>query len=375
MKFDIAAKLVSPTQRAWVVHAGRAKVNYDEFSQNDIVFLEAPYLSLEDKILKSKGSLRRAIRRSVAWREHAETTGSSAPSGLLKDYDDGTFKETDLQTLSGSVSRLYGQAKKGDLVIVPGRDVYDGLSRQVIRFGEITSDFDPTKKHSGGRLASQQVPFRDVRWLKVVPRRALSIHLERKIGKPPAVREIKIDKDNEELLKHAYDSYIFDGNSSSLVIADKYDAPDFVVLNRSSDLIAFLVAAHAKLHPRDGAKFDIKDIDAFTAANFKDAAVENIEVNFSSPGHWRIVGASVSLAAFVALGIAVFSSGLPAGVMANGIEVINSVSPTDGTAKDLEDSMNFLLKSVEKLQLQKAADTANNAKQVIGLQSSTKPVK
>lgn len=374
MKFDIAAKLVSPTQRAWVVHAGRARVNYDEFAENSLVFLEVPYLSLDDKILKSKGKLRRAIRRSVAWRKHAETTGSFAPSDVLNDYDDGTFKETDLQTLSGSVNRLYGQAKKGDLVIVPGRDIYDGMSRQVIRFGEITSDFDPSKTHSGGRLAAQKVPFRTVRWLKVVPRRSLSIHLERKIGKPPAVREIKIDKENEELLKHAYDSYIFEGNSSSLVIADKYDAPDFVVLNRSSDLIAFLVSAHAKLNQQVGIALDIKSIDEFTAANFKDAAVENIELEFSSPGHWRIVGASVSLAAFVALGIAVLSSGIPADVLANGIEVVNSVSPTDNTVKDLEESMNILLKSVDKLQLQKATDTANSAKEIIGLQSSTKPV-
>lgn len=374
MKFDIAAKLVSPSQRAWVVHAGRGKVNYNDFSENDIVFLEAPYLRLDNNVVKSKGNLRRAIRRSLEWRRHAETTGSNPPSELLTDYADGTFEESDLQTLSGSISRLYGQAKTGDLVIVPGRDIYEGVSRQVIRFGEIISDFDASEKYSGSRQASQDVPFRKVRWLNVVARRSISIHLERKIGKPPAIREIKIDKDSEELLKYAYDSYIFEGNSSSLVVADKYDAPDFVILNRSSDLIAFLVSAHAKLSQGDNSHLNIEDVDAFTAKYFQDAAIENIEVNFSSPGHWRIVGATVSLAAFVALGIAVFSSGLSPTVLASGIEVINSVSPDDTTAKNLEESMNLLLKSVDKLQLQKAADTANEAKQVIGLQSSTKPV-
>ncbi|MDW9518089.1 hypothetical protein GOC53_19825 [Sinorhizobium medicae] len=374
MKFDIAAKLISPSQRAWVVHAGRARVNYDEFVQNDIVFLEAPYLRLENNILKSKDNLRRAIRRSVAWREHAETTGSQPPSQLLKDFNAGTFEESDLQTLSGSVSRLYGQAKKGDLVIVPGRDVYDGLSRPVIRFGEIVSDFDPSDAYSGNRGASQEVPFRKVRWLKVVPRKEVSIRLERRIGKPPAVREIQVDRDSEELLKHAYDSYIFEGNSSSVVIADKYDGSDFVVLNRSSDLIAFLVSAHAVVSQNGGIPPSINDIDEFTAKHFRDAPIENIEVDFASPGHWRIFGATVSLAAFVALGVAVLSSGIPADVLASGIEVTNSVSPDDSTAKDLEESMNLLLKSVEKLQLQKAVDTASTAKEVIGLQSSTKPV-
>ncbi|MDX8518737.1 hypothetical protein [Mesorhizobium dulcispinae] len=372
MKFDIAAKLVLPSQRAFVVHAGRARVNYDEFVQNDIVFLEAPYLRLGDISLNSKGNVRRAIRRSIALRNHAETTGSQQPSELTKDYDDGTFQESDLQTLSGSVARLYGRAKKGDLVIVPGRDSYDGLYRPVIRFGEIASDFSASDIYDGNRLASQKVPFRKVRWLNVVPRKEISIRLERRIGKPPAVREIKIDRDSDELLRHAYDSYIFEGNSSSVVSADKYDAADFVVLNRASDLIAFLVSAHAVVSRNVGSPLSIGDIEAFTEQHFRDARVENIEVDFASPGYWRIFGASVSLAAFVALGIAVLSSGVPANVLASGIEVTNSVSPEDGTAKDLEKSMNLLLRSVDKLQLHKAVRTANNAKKAIGLQSSTK---
>lgn len=373
MKFDIAAKLVLPSQRAFVVHAGRARVNYDEFVENEIVFLETPYLHLESSILKSKSNLRRAIRRSVAWKDHAETTGSQAPSQFLKDYADGTFQESSLQTLSGSVARLYGQAKKGDLVVVPGRDVYDGLHRPVIRFGEIASDFSASDIYNGQRLASQKVPFRRVRWLNVVPRKEISIRLEKRIGKPPAVRGIKIDRDSDELLRHAYDSYIFEGNSSSVVVADKYDATDFVILNRSSDLIAFLVSAHAVLSQNNGTPPIINDIEAFTARHFGDARIENIEVDFASPGHWRIFGASVSLAAFVALGVAVLSSDVPADVLASGVEVTNSVSPNDGTAKNLEESMNLLLKSVDKLQLQKTVDTANNARKVIGLQSSTKP--
>lgn len=356
-----------------MVHAGRARVNYNEFKENGIVFLEAPYLRLENNTVKSKTNLRRAIRRSVAWREHAETTGSLAPSEVLDHYDSGTFKESDLQSLSGSVSRIYGQAKKGDLVIVPGKEVIDGLSQPVICFGEITSHFDPSETFSGGKLSSQSVPIRRVRWLKVVPRKSISFQLERRIGKPPAVREIKINRDNEELLGHAYESYIFEGNSSSLVLADKYDARDFVLLNQSSELIAFLVSAHAVI-TQNGNPGDIKDIRAFTEKYFQEAPIENIEVDFASPGHWRIVGATVSLAVFVSLGIAVLSSGMSTTELKGGIKVTNSVSPEDGTAKDLEESMNILLDSVEKLQLEKATDTASKAKADIGLQSATKPV-
>ncbi|TXN08572.1 hypothetical protein FV222_00800 [Methylobacterium sp. WL103] len=51
LKIDIAAKLVSPTQQAWVIHAGKSQSSFNDFSRKDIAFLEAPYLALDDKIL------------------------------------------------------------------------------------------------------------------------------------------------------------------------------------------------------------------------------------------------------------------------------------------------------------------------------------
>ncbi|WP_312948440.1 hypothetical protein [Agrobacterium sp.] len=373
-KFDIAAKLVSPETRAWVIHAGRSQLNYADFNQNNIVFLEAPYLELNKQTLATRSAVRQAVRRSLAWRRHAETTGSQPPSAALSGYSDAVFSDTSLQALSGSISRLYGQAKVGDIIAVPGRDVYEGIPRPIIKFGEIISDFNESDVYSGVRLANQSVPVRRVKWLNNVPRKSVSLHLERKIGKPPAVREIKIEKDTEELLKHAYESYIFEGNSSGLVIADKYDGSDFIVLNKSSELIAFLVSAHAAFVKGTKPAGQITDIEKFTEQFFKQASVENIEVDFASPGYWRIIGATVSLAAFVGLGVAVLSSGLSANDLALGIEVTNSVSPADPTAKAMEDSMNMFLQSVDRLELDKAVKSATDAKQIIGLQSSTKPV-
>lgn len=372
--FDIAAKLVSPSMRAWVVHAGRSQLNYGDFSKENVVFLETPYIKLTKKTLATRSGIRQALRQSLDLRKHAETTGSNAPTQQLAAYSDAVFEDHSLQALSGSISRLYGQAKVGDLVIVPGRDLHEGISRPIIRIGEIVSEFDPQDTYSGGRLANQSVPVRRVKWLNLVPRKSVSLHLERKIGKPPAVREIKIEKDTEELLKHAFDSYVFEGNSSGLVIADKYDGSDFVTLNKSSELIAFLVSAHAAFVKGNNPPQSIKNPQQFTAQYFKHASIENIEVDFASPGYWRIVGATVSLAAFVALGVAVFSSGLSADTLVNGIEVTNSVSPADPSAQALEESMNIFLKSIDKLELEKAVKSATEAKQIIGLQSSAKPV-
>lgn len=373
-KFDISAKLVLPSTKAWVVHAGRGRVNYNDFAAENIVFLEAPYLHLDKQILSKRENIRRALRQSIAWREHEETTGSQPPSQNPKDYPDSVFSDNALQALSGSISRLYGQAKVGDLIVVPGRDIIDSVSQAVVRIGEVVSTFDPQDVYSGGRVENQAVPLRKVKWLNIVPRRNISLLLERKIGKPPAVREIKIDKDTEELLGHAYASYIFEGSSSGVVSADRYDGSDFIILNNSSELIALLVSAHAAFAGGVNAPSRITDAKDFAAKYFTHSSVENIEVDFASPGYWRIIGATVSLAAFVGLGIAVFSSGLSADALLKGIEVTNSVSPSDANVKALEESMNLFLKSMDKLELEKTTKTATDAKAIIGLQSSTKPV-
>lgn len=347
-------------------------MNYRDFVDSGIVFLEAPYIDLEPDALATRPGIRRAIRRAVARREHEETTGSSEPSAVLNDYDDGAFYDDNLKALGGSLIRLYREAKVGDLVIVPGRETHDGFMRSVVRIGEISTPFSRNDIYSGARAITKKVPVRHVRWLRVVARRDISPLLERKIGKPPAVRALKIEKETEQVLKIAYNSYIFEGNSSSLVIADRYDGSDFVTLNRSSDLIAFLVSAHAIFAVPDPGGNKVKDIEEFTKEHFKDASVDNIEIAFASPGYWRIAGATASLAAFVALGIAVFTSGIGANDLSHGIEVTNSIAPHDPTAKYLEQSMNFLLKSFDKIELQKVIKEAVEAKKEIGLQSPTK---
>ncbi|MBS9476081.1 hypothetical protein [Ancylobacter radicis] len=373
MKFDIAAKIVEQSQKAWVVHAGKAQRHYDIFRDNELVFLEVPYIQLNNSRLRTGAGIRRAIRQSIDLRRYNETTGISEPTRQFEDYASGSFSEKSLQALVGSINRIYSQAKVGDIVIVPGREAVDGITQPVVRFGEIAAPFSDEDIFESGEGSIAKVPFRRVRWLNTVPRKQLTVRLERRIGKPPAVRQITIDRDAEELLGLVYESYIFHGNSNSVIFADRYDGSDFVVLNRSSEIIAFLVSAHAKLSLGRDHNFRVSDLEEFTERHFSDASISNIEVDFASPGYWRIIGASVSLGAFVALGVAVLTSGMSVADMQGGIEVMNSVSP-DGTAADLQESMNILLQSIDSIQLEKVAEQAARARDTIGLQSPTRVV-
>lgn len=374
MKFDVAAKIVNPGQRAWVVHAGKGQANFREFVDNNIVYLEAPYLRLDPSIVADRKKLRKAIRQSIKLWDAAETTGATPPSDNLNDYSDAVFEDKAYQTLGGSIHRLFGLANVGDLVVVPGKAVSGGTAKPTILLGEIAAPFSPDDRYSGRRPHTKNVLVRKVNWLRAVDRKKVSIFLETKIGRPPAVRKIKIEKDTEELLKHAYPSYIFSGSSSGLITADAYDGTDFPVLNRASELIAFLVSAHAAIASGQTDLGTIIDVASFIEQFFKESSVENIELSFSSPGGWRIVGATATLAAFVVLGVAVFASGNAADMSQHGVQVINSVSPNDPTTSALQESMNILLRSVDNLEVQRLTKIAVDAKSQIGLNTPTKIV-
>jgi hypothetical protein len=374
--FDLSSKIVTEEQNAWVVHAGRARKHFPGFVGEGAVFLETPFLKIDRKIVENKNLLRQAVRRSKAFEKHYGTTGSQVPSELLSDYPSDPFEETRLTSITGSIASLFGRAKVGDIVMVPGRDDVNGMLQSSIRFGEIVSDFKSDDVLKSTNTGLMEVPYRQVRWLNSVPRRKISYHLERKIGKPPAVRKIGIEKETEEILKYTFPSYIFSGNSSSLITGDRYDGPDFLLLNKCGELISALIAAHAFFSkPENRVNLNINsitDIEGFTNLYFPDARIDNIEVGFSSPGSWRIMGATVTLGAFVALGIAIFSSDLTASQLTTDLTVTNSVSQSDDSSARLSESMGLFLQSLEPTQFEKLSKIGRKGKEKIGLKSPVK---
>lgn len=367
--FDLAAKVVTSQQSAWVAHAGRGMQHSHDFLTKNAVFLETPYLDLTGVDLTKRGDIRRAIRRSAAFDKHYNITGSSAPSAILSEYDDAPFDETGLTSLSGGVARMFGAMKPGDIVMSPGVLPGEEYNTPVIHFGEVQSAFELTDIISGSKSISQSVPYRKVRWLKPVPRKEISLYLDRKIGKPPALREIVIDRDTEEILQHAYPSYIFGETSSGMIEASKYDGTDFVTLTDAQRLIAAFVAAHHVFSSQMQVN-QITDLDAFVRENFKNASVENIVVEFASPGFWQLVGASTSLAAFVGLGIAILTSDVDLTTLPDLLTVTNSISAPGQVEADIEENMKQFLRSIDQMQLLRAREAAQKAKEDIGLKSS-----
>lgn len=371
--FDISAKIVTTEQKSWVIHGGRAQQNIQDFIGRNAVFLEAPYLILEEGVTSSRTLLRSALRRAEAFYVHHNTTGSSTPSDRIEDYDSSPFEDSGKKSLAGGIGRLFGRVSKGDIVMSPGRIEGPEYSSPAIHFGEIASEFNTEDYINGSRAISQQVPIRRVNWLNTVPRKEISVYLDKKIGKPPALREIAIERDTEEILQHTYKSYIFENTSSSLIEADRYDGSDFITLTRSQHMIAALVAAHHAFSNQQHVA-EITDFEAFVRTNFANAAVENIVVDFASPGFWRIIGASASMAAFVGLGIAVLASDVDLAQIGADLIVTNSISAPGQAESDVQANMKAFFSSIDNLEVSRLREIAKSAHEEIGLKSSVNQV-
>lgn len=373
VKFDLALKVVRSDQKAYVVHAGRARRNFSQFHEESAAFLEIPGLSLTDVNLKIRFQIRQAIRRWIAVSRYLDDPEShNKPSSLLKNYPKEVFKEAYFTKLAGSIAALYGKAKVGDIIITPGFETVEGYKTAVVLFGEITSDFVAENSTNCGGKFSQGLPYRAIKWKNVVRRKNISPAVDAHISRPPAVREIKIGEKTEEILGFTYENYVFESSSASKIEARKYDAskfPDFVDVN---GLIAFFIAAYTAIEANKMREIRIDEINAFTREYFHQTGIENIKLDFASPGFWRIVGGGAVLATFVSLSLAAFSGQTDLSKADIGIEITNSVaSPTEDDRK-MQESINILFRSLDIKQKKEIQERVKRAESTIGLKSSVK---
>lgn len=366
-KFDIATKIVSSTQRAFVVHAGRERRNHSHFTDESIAFLEIPGFELTPEIARSRSLLRRAMRRQIAREEYGNNPIGERPASDLNAYSGDVLQDGSLTRTVASIHALYSRMKPGDIVITPGFEQIGKYRRPIVNFGEIASAFSANDIFNGPTASSDRVPFRKVKWLNTIPRREIPPQLELRIGRPPAVRQIEITEETERLLDFTYSNYIYENGSSSLIEASRYTGEKFGLLNDSSRLIEILAAAYA--YASQPTTHRIDDIKAFRQRYFAASGVENIVVDFSSPGHWRIIGGTATLGAFVALGVAILTSNVPVGALQAGVTVTNSASASQEEPQRIEDSMNIFLKSLTVEELEEIKEDAVKASEEIGFKS------
>ncbi|MEQ9518047.1 MAG: hypothetical protein RLN89_01270, partial [Parvibaculum sp.] len=121
--FDLSTKVVDLGTSIWVVHPGRSRRFFNHFYEHNVLFLELPGLNISLEALKKTETVRQHIRMSLAFMEYyggRSREGKKVPSANPRSYD-GSAGDGQLASLVGSARKLFAVAKRGDLVIVPGK--------------------------------------------------------------------------------------------------------------------------------------------------------------------------------------------------------------------------------------------------------------
>lgn len=164
------------------------------------------------------------------------------------------------------------------------------------------------------------------------------------------------------------------------------DAPDYSGKNpndtiESNELLTYFIAAFNALEQDKIDIFCDLSFDEASKIFFNPDLVVSFTQNFNSPGKYGLLAASAVLSAFVSLGIAVSVNPNGPKYFQNGIDVTNSISPSDkSVAKDAGVKLDYLMRSLGKSakgsdHLDKIQKFGTDSKKKIGLNSPVKEVK
>jgi hypothetical protein len=369
IKVDIATKIVAPETSIWVVFPGRARRNLKIFLGNDAIFLETPGINLTPQIAGNVAAIRQRVRMSSAIGEYLRGTGpTEVPSRILADYSDGPLDSGSQTVLAANVRKMFGKMKKGDLVIVP-----DHLFLPV-HFAEVTSDFLAKDVLTIDRYPNEEVPVRRVRWLNSgVPRNLIPPDLQQTfLSKPPAISYVGRSFQTDEFFRLAYPAFILAEKSAILIDGPRYSGHNPLATHEANHLVAYYIAAFAAIEQDRLPEFSRLDVQQAIAKFFDEDLVQSFTQNYNSPGQSALSARSAILGAFVSVGIAVALTGLAASHWKDGVEVTNSVSPSDEHTKDSAIKLDFLFKSLSKDKIDELKELAKKSKKNIGLRTPVK---
>lgn len=359
---DLNTRIIRDTTRIWIVHPGTRRRFYSTFFDESVVFLEYPGLDLSQKVLKDVDALRQRIRYSQAL-SHLNAFGSSGQDLSFSQFTDAP--DTDVTTPLRTIRHLYGAAKRGDLVIVPGIGAYSATM-----FGEIITSFDENDLIKVPQF-SRPLHVRKVKWLSTDRlRNELPPELARLFEKPPAVVEIRRDDSTDRFFDYAYRSYIKGDEGWSLVSADGYRGNDPRATIAPNKLIVLSVA----LYNAANAKADLSkySIDQIIDKFYTTEDIDDFSSRFTSPGKYGFKAGAAALAIFVTCSVAVFTAkNQSAGAAAEytDISIGNSGDGYDEDIKMSQESINYAIRSMNPDALREATSLGQQASRDVNMKS------
>ncbi|MBD2751216.1 hypothetical protein IC232_31790 [Microvirga sp. BT688] len=369
LEVDIQTKIVPDNQRIWVVFSGRRRQYYEFFALHNMIFLDYAGLNINEQALSSKGITRQHIRMAISLQEYYRSDSSrGVPSSNPNSYDDSPFEEHSSRVMAANVKKLYGEAKVGDLIIVPG------TAFQPVLFGEITEPFNPNATvHAPGK-DYLSVQYRHVSWLRTdVARVDIPYDLQKYFLKPPAISELPRNPINNRIYSYACSSYILPNVSFAFLAAPNYSGTNPLETLDANILITYFVAAYSAIDRGEIEKFSNLDLyDAITEYYNHELVSSYVQV-FRSPGFFSLTAKAALLAAFVSACTTLAMTNISPAQLQQGITISNSASPSRTSEETiLQEQIDLFMKSMKEQQLKELKERGRKAKSQLDLRTQAK---
>ncbi len=299
------ARFLPRGHQVYVLHPGDSKVFYQDFLAQERVWLDLPGVDLPGSINWESDRAAEIVRYSQ------DVAAYHAQSGRAKDSRPRDRGDYSKQQLAGThrsvffsqVRVLYGEAKRGELVVVPG----PGYLTHVY-IGELIDEPNVTfPARSSAYPSNERIPARRVKWLhRATKKISFSVPLIEAMQNRRALTRLHRMEHRKEVYDLAYGNYTI-GESGKSHIHMSEPSIDPRALRESTDLIVLYAALYGAVKKDEVERFlalSKKDPEAAINKYYDAELFIDTSVDIRSPGviglNTRKAAASLFVAAMIA---------------------------------------------------------------------------
>ena len=266
----------------------------------------------------------------------------------------------------GNLRRLYQEASCGDYLLVPG----NGLFAEVL-IGKFIDDPSLDNTLVVDIYPRSPIPYRQVEWLSFPYRTSLSRPLSESLSRPLAITNIVDAALQAEILQLAHGNYVFNETAKQYFSGEQYDDKPYAPVPGLTLISALLCSVNAVLSGQSDIIENLS-IDELADHPLSGNDVENFEINFASPGGYRVWAQRAVLA--LALSALVAATGANISY-AEAIEaqVVNSKSDSDDDCNlPVQDTYRAVMEQLGLDRYNELCQLNERSKRAVGLKSGAK---
>lgn len=321
---DPRVRILEDDHQVFVLHPGRAKKFYEDFSRTKSAFLDLPGAKFDAIPDIEDDDVRSVIRMSNAIRGwyNKKKPKDKKPSENPNDYRAKTPGLPPSHT-ANAAHHLYTDAKPGDLLVVPGLGYHSP-----VLLAEFADEFDPDYLVDAGRYDLHKLPARRIKFLSFYKKKyEFSSRLVQLMQNRQALIKISELHDRREIYLEAYRTFAWKESSGSTIRITN-DVVDLNDLNQAIALTNYIGAMY--LAKEAGQLENFVDLGFYDAIDkfYNREMFGNASIEIHSPGFFNRPLKDKAMAGFISAMLLLASESVSA-EDAQRVEIQNSANPAE----------------------------------------------